>query len=61
MLKATEIHISRTYRRKQIIRNHEFGMQKTFLIEIDFHTCLHHVREIGMRAKMSNPVVGTFR
>ena len=35
MLKATEVHISRTYRRESIITNHQLGMQKTFLIKVN--------------------------
>ena len=35
MLKATEVHICRTYRRKSIITDHQLGMQKTFLIKVN--------------------------
>ena len=35
MFKTAEIHIRRAYRGQLIIRNHQFGVQEAFLIEID--------------------------
>ena len=49
MLEAAEVHIGRANSSKFIIRHHQFGVQKTYLIKINFHTSLQYIRQIGTR------------
>ena len=46
MFKTAEIHIRRAYRGQLIIRNHQFGVQEAFLIEIDLDSRIEHICQI---------------
>ena len=54
ILKTAKINIGRTTRAHGIIAHQHLGMQKTGLVEIDLHTCLHHFRQVGTARPLHN-------
>ena len=59
MFKTAEIHIRRAYRGQLIIRNHQFGVQEAFLIEIDLDSRIEHICQIRAGTQMRQAVIST--
>lgn len=55
VFKAAEIHVRRANCRQLVVRDHQFGMEKTLPIQINLHSGCQHRSQIGAGSQMGNP------
>ena len=46
VFKAAEIQVGGAYGRQHVVGDHQFGVEESFLVEVDLHTSLQHTFQV---------------